>query len=41
LIFRPQRWTLYVIVAAISAVVWVAALGLTLARERRRGIVRA
>jgi hypothetical protein len=39
LAFRPERWTLYVVVAAISAVAWLAALGFTLARERRRSIV--
>lgn len=37
--FRPRYWTLYVIVAALSAVVWIAALVLTLARGRRRSIV--
>jgi uncharacterized membrane protein YfhO len=41
LTFRPQRWTLYLTVAAISAVAWMAALGFTLARGRRRSIVSA
>jgi hypothetical protein len=37
--FRPRYWTLYVIVAALSAAVWLAALVFTLARGRRRSIV--
>jgi hypothetical protein len=39
LTFRPQQWTLFLTVAIASAIVWLVALGLTLARERRRSIV--
>jgi hypothetical protein len=39
--FRPQHWTLYVVIAAVSAVAWISACVVTLARGRRRSIVTA
>ncbi|MEX1158623.1 MAG: hypothetical protein WEC79_06820, partial [Thermomicrobiales bacterium] len=39
LTFRPNHWTLYISVTAISAFIWLAALVFTLARARRRSIV--
>jgi hypothetical protein len=41
LTYRPNQWTLYISIAAISAIAWLAALAFTLARGRRRSIVTA
>jgi len=39
LTFRPQHWTPSLVIAAVSAITWLAAFALTLARGRQQSIV--
>ena len=41
LTFRPQLWALSIVAVVISAIAWLAAFAVTLARGRRRSIVTA